>query len=302
MKCSLKMISKIYILNSQDRYLTTVLLKISSNKELISNISYKVLFKITNELLSYLLIQGFDKIKEKQEEGSIIFKSINSTMLRIIENCNQTDMILVLLDIIKKYQKGEIKKTANLAVKCLLKATENMNNIINNLDIKKIFNELHIIVYNYEQIYPELKNKQQTDDVILRFIRNFINNIVKIKENEVLNIYNDSIKKSDKEDKYIIYWIKNCLDNINKNDKSMSLNISNISNMDNFNSVNSSKDVVDINKEKEKELEKKIKEIDIENKKEEEKNQNENNDNKGDESNESKIEQLKKKWDEVKSK
>ena len=284
------------------RYLTTVLLKISSNKELISNISYKVLFKITNELLSYLLIQGFDKIKEKQEEGSIIFKSINSTMLRIIENCNQTDMILVLLDIIKKYQKGEIKKTANLAVKCLLKATENMNNIINNLDIKKIFNELHIIVYNYEQIYPELKNKQQTDDVILRFIRNFINNIVKIKENDILNIYNDSIKKSDKEDKYIIYWIKNCLDNINKNDKSMSLNISNISNIDNFNSVNSSKDVVDINKEKEKELEKKIKEIDIENKKEEEKNQNENNDNKGDESNESKIEQLKKKWDEVKSK
>ena len=218
-------------------------------------------------------------------------------MLRIIENCNKTDMILVLLEIIKKYQKGEIKKTANLAIKCLLKATENMNNILNNLDLKKILSEIHIIVYNYEQIYPELKNKNQIDDVILRFIRNFINNIVKIKENEILNIYNDSIKKSDKEDKYIIYWIKNCLDNINKNDKNMSLNISNISNMDNFNSVNSSNDVVNINKEKEKELEKKIKEIDIKDKNENNDTENNNKDN-----DVNKIEQLKKKWDEVKSK
>ena len=275
------------------RYITTVLLKISSNKELISNISYKVLSKITNELLSYLLIQGFDKIKDKQEEGSIIFKSINSTMLRVIENCNKTDIILVLLDIIKKYQKGEVKKTANLAVKCLLKATENMNQLVDNLDLKKIFNEMHIIVYTYQQIYPDFKNKQQTDDVILRFIRNFLNNVVKIKEKEILDIYDDSIKKSDKEDKYIIYWIKNCLDNISKNDKSMSLNISNISNIENFNSSTKSNDLN--NNEKEKELENKIKEIDIGNKMENE------NDKDNDQEN-NKIEELKKKWNEVKSK
>ena len=97
---------------------------------------------------------------------------------------------------------------------------------------------MHIIVYNYEQLYPDLKNKQQTDDVILRFIRNFINNLVELKQNSVLDIYNESIKKSDKEDKYIIYWIKNCLEKISKNDKTMSLNISNISNIDNFNSTN----------------------------------------------------------------
>ena len=276
------------------RYLTTVLLKISSNQSLISNLSYKVLSQITNELLNYLLIQGFDKIKEKQEEGSIIFKSINSTMLRIIENCNKTDIILVLLDIIKKYQKGEAKKLANLSVKCLLKATENLSKSINDLNLKKILNEMHIIVHTYEQLYPELKNKQQTDDIILRFIRNFINNTVKLKQKEILDIYNDSIKKSDKEDKYIIYWIKNCLDNINKNEKSMSLNISNISNMDNFNSN------IEDKKEKEKEIENKIKEIEIENKKE---NDTENNSNTNESDKDaSKIEEIKKKWNEINSK
>ena len=259
------------------RYITTVLLRISSNQELISHLSYIILSQITNELLNYLLIQGFDKIKEKNEEGSIIFKSINSTMLRIIENCNKTDIILVLLNIIKKYQKGEGKKIANLSVKCLLKATEKMSKIINNLDIKKILNEMHIIVYNYEKLYPELKNKQQTDDVILRFIRNFINNLVRLKEKEILNIYNDSIKKSDKEDKYILYWIKNCLDTINKNDKSMSLNISSISNADNFNSINNSNDT---NNKKDKEINNKIKKIEIDNKKEEKKIINKTNNDK----------------------
>ena len=252
------------------RYITTVLLKISSNQELISHLSYNILSQITNELLNYLLIQGFDKIKEKNEEGSIIFKSINSTMLRIIENCNKTDIILVLLNIIKKYQKGEGKKIANLSVKCLLKATEKMSKIINNLDIKKILNEMHIIVYNYEKLYPELKNKQQTDDVILRFIRNFINNLVRLKEKEIINIYNNSIKKSDKEDKYILYWIKNCLDTINKNDNSMSLNISSISNADNFNSINNSNNTYN-KKDIEKETNNKIKKIEIDNKKEEKK-------------------------------
>ena len=282
------------------RYITTVLLKISSNQELISHLGYKILSEITNELLNYLLIQGFDKIKEQKEEGSIIFKSINSTMLRIIENCNKTNIILVLLDIIKKYQKGEGKKIGSLSVKCLLKATENLSKIIDNLDLKKILNEMHIIVYNYEQLYPDLKNKQQTDDVILRFIRNFINNLVELKQNSVLDIYNESIKKSDKEDKYIIYWIKNCLEKISKNDKTMSLNISNISNIDNFNSTNNS---IDINNKKEKEIENIIKKIDIENKKEivkeEGGNEGDNNNNNKDMN---KIEELKKKWNEVKSK
>ena len=155
---------------------------------------------------------------------------------------------------------------------------------------------MHIIVHTYEQLYPELKNKQQTDDIILRFIRNFINNTVKLKQKEILDIYNDSIKKSDKEDKYIIYWIKNCLDNINKNEKSMSLNISNISNMDNFNSNSNIED----KKEKEKEIENKIKEIEIENKKE---NDTENNSNTNESDKDaSKIEEIKKKWNEINSK
>ena len=49
----------------------------------------------------YLLINGLDKIGENQE-GNIIFKSINSTMLRVLDNCNTTLVIKVLLELLKR--------------------------------------------------------------------------------------------------------------------------------------------------------------------------------------------------------
>jgi hypothetical protein len=64
------------------KYLVTILCKIASNKELITHMTYKVLHDLTYELLKYLLISNLDKIGQNQE-GNIIFKSLNSAMLRI---------------------------------------------------------------------------------------------------------------------------------------------------------------------------------------------------------------------------
>ena len=61
------------------KYLSIVFCKLASNKELISNLSYNILLDISRELLRYLLINGLDRIGDKQE-GNIIFKSINSTV------------------------------------------------------------------------------------------------------------------------------------------------------------------------------------------------------------------------------
>ena len=81
------------------KYIATTLLKITANKELISKLSYEVLYNLSNELLSYLLINDLNQIGEKQE-GVLIFKSINSSMIRIIDNCDKTSIILILLEII----------------------------------------------------------------------------------------------------------------------------------------------------------------------------------------------------------
>ena len=74
-----------------------VLCKFASNEEYISNLSYEILLDLSRELL----INGLDKIRENKE-GNIIFKSINSTMLRVLDNCNTTLVIKVLLELLKR--------------------------------------------------------------------------------------------------------------------------------------------------------------------------------------------------------
>ena len=73
----------------------------ASNKELISHLSYNILLDICNELEHYLLIDGLELIGDKQE-GNIIFKSLNSIMLRILEYCDITFVISALLELTKR--------------------------------------------------------------------------------------------------------------------------------------------------------------------------------------------------------
>ena len=188
------------------KYLVTILCKLTANKELIIHISYKVLYDLCYELLNYLLIDGLDKIGSIYE-GNIIFKSINSSMLRVIENCDTTSVILVLLEIIKQNKNNII--LSNLAIKCLLKTTENIESIINSLKLDKILLQMHLIIYN---LYKLSKNKIEQNSMIIKFIKNFVIDIVIIKKEEIIEDYNKSFANSQYKDNYIYIWIKNALE------------------------------------------------------------------------------------------
>ena len=182
------------------KYLVTVLCKLTTNKELIIHISYKVLYDLCYELLNYLLIDGLDS----NYEGNIIFKSINSSMLRVIENCDTTSVILVFLEIIKQNKNNII--LSNLAIKCLLKTTQNIQSIINTLKLDKILLQMHLIIYDLGKLS---KNKIEQNSMIIKFIKNFVIEIVKIKKEEIMEDYNKSVANSQYKDNYICNWIKN---------------------------------------------------------------------------------------------
>jgi len=42
-------------------------------------------------------------------------------MLRVLENCDYTDVISILIDLVKKYSNEENHRISGLAIKCLLK-------------------------------------------------------------------------------------------------------------------------------------------------------------------------------------
>ena len=91
-----------------------------------------MLFELCDEVLSKLLIDNLDKIGENNE-GKLILKSLNGTMLRVLENCSPTDVFSVLIELVRKYRISQTTpRIAGLAIKCLLKLTQVKSK--NNLD------------------------------------------------------------------------------------------------------------------------------------------------------------------------
>ena len=192
------------------KYLAIVLCKLTSNKELISNLNYEVLLDLSRQLLRYLLINGLDKIGENQE-GNIIFKSINSTMLRILENCDTTSVILALLELIKEFQEKEDKNLINLAAKCLLKTTQNLKLNIDNIKIDKVLLQIHLLLLTLQKKNQD-SNKKNHNNLVINTVKNMVEDFVKLKKDKILEEYSKSVKNHEINDKYILNWIKSMLE------------------------------------------------------------------------------------------
>ena len=195
------------------KYLSIVFCKLASNKELISHLSYNVLLDISRELLRYLLINGLDKIGD-QQEGNIIFKSINSTMLRILENCDITFVITALLELIREFQEKDDKNLVSLAIKCLLKTTHNLSVNIDNVDMSKILLQIHLLLLSLQKNNKDLSRKTQTSAIIINTVKNIVNDFAKLKKEKVLEEYSKSVKNHQFNDKFLLKWIKAALEKV----------------------------------------------------------------------------------------
>ena len=195
------------------KYVSIVLCKLASNKELISNLSYEVLLDLSRELLKYLLINGLDKIGENQE-GNIIFKSINSTMLRILENCNITLVITALLELLKEFHQKDDKNLISLTIKCLLKTTHNLSENINNVQIDKILLQIHLLLLNLQRNNPDLNIKTNNNTLIMNTVKNIVADFVKLKKEKILEDYSKSVKNHQLNDKFLLKWIKLALEKL----------------------------------------------------------------------------------------
>ena len=189
------------------KYLSIVFCKLASNKELISNLSYNILLDISRELLRYLLINGLDRIGDKQE-GNIIFKSINSTVLRILENCDITFVISALLELIKEFYEKDDKNLVNLSIKCLLKSAYNLSQNIDNIKISQILLQIHLLLLSLQKKNKDLNKKSQTDALIINTVKNIIGEFVKYKKEKILEEYSKSVKNHQFNDKFLLKWIK----------------------------------------------------------------------------------------------
>ena len=187
----------------------------AGNEKVSCNLSYEVILDLSRELIKGLLINGLDEIGDKNE-GNVIFKSINSTMLRILENCETTLVIIALLELIKEFQEKDDINSINLGVKCLLKVSNKLSENNNNIQIEKIFLQIHFLLLGLEKNEKNnpIKKITKQRNIIIDSVRTVVRIIVKLKKEKKLKDYSKFEKNQEINDKFLLKWIKEELEKI----------------------------------------------------------------------------------------
>ena len=197
------------------KYYILVLCKLCNIKEFIINISIVTQKNLIILILSNLLLENLNTLGDN-DEGMIIWRSLNSIISHIIEYCDITKNISIIIELEQKYRK-EKPKLAEYSARCLVIITQNIKNTYKKIDFKKIFNNIHLILEDFIKDNNDLQLKEKTDQTIIITLRNLINELVKAKMEKILDDYNNWIKENNIiKEKYILSWINESINKINK--------------------------------------------------------------------------------------
>ena len=198
------------------KYYIVVLCKLCNIKDFIINISIDTQKNLIILVLSNLMLEHLNTLGDK-DEGMVIWKSLNSIISHIIEFCDVTKNILIIIELEQKFRK-EKPKLAEYSARCLVIITQNLNNSCKNINLRQIFNNIHSILGDLIKETNDLQLIEKTDQTIIITLRNLINEIVKIKIDSILSDYNNWIKENNiKDEKYIAYLINESIIKIKKN-------------------------------------------------------------------------------------
>jgi hypothetical protein len=221
--CFIEVINKLF-LNKPLRikiikYIILVLCKLCDIKEFIINISFNVQKDLIILILTHLLYENLNTLGDN-DEGMVIWKSLNSIISHIIEYCEVTKNISIIIEIEQKYRK-EKPKLAEYSARCLVIITQNIKKNYNSIDLKIIFNNIYSILGDLLKEANDLQLKEKTDQTIFITLRNLINELVKAKMEKMLDDYNDWVKENNiSDEKYILNWINESITKIRiKNNK-----------------------------------------------------------------------------------
>ena len=200
------------------KYYILVLCKLCNIKEFISNIFINTQKNLIILVLTNLLRENLNTLGDN-EEGTTILKSLNSIITHVIEFCDITKNIEIIIGLEKKFRK-EKPKLAEYSARCLIIVTQHVKDMWIGLNYNVIFSKINEILDDFLKEDRELQPKEKTDQTILITLRNLINEITKAKKENILDDYNKWIKEANvTNEKYILNWIKESLNriNINKN-------------------------------------------------------------------------------------
>ena len=163
-----------------------------------------------NLVLTSVLYEKLNELGDNNE-GVVIWKSFNSIMLRILEFCDGTSTISILLD---KEKQNRLKnpKLAEYSAGCIFKLSQSLEEKINTIEVSTILGGIHDLLVDYENSQPDLQIKNQTDQIVILSVKNLVVGMTKIKKEVIIEDYIKGVESKDINDKYIKRWMKSELE------------------------------------------------------------------------------------------
>jgi hypothetical protein len=212
------MISKEII---QLKNLTNSFYLICSIKEIICNISYDVEQNLL-ELIFYAVLYKDLNIMGKNKEGMSICKNYNSIMLRVIDYCNPSYTIQIIMEQILINRLNKPKYIENYS-KCLILLTHNMKDICDKINVPKILFGINLFLLDYNKNPPKIQIQKVINNKLFIAIKELVYEIVEIKKDKIIKDYYNymNIKNKNNEDvihdKNIKIWINDVIKTLDSN-------------------------------------------------------------------------------------
>lgn len=188
------------------KYFLNVVHKVCCTKLIMREVSENSLFALTEQILKRLLIEELDKLGDKGE-GEVMLKTLNGTMLRVLEHCRPTRIFVVLIKLLTKYINDlGLPKMAGLVIRCLLKLTKILNTLIHQLEVDRVLIAMHEYLIEHK-----ISNAAASgDEMGTKTIKTIINELVKLQGENIWESY-EPIRSLSKPDSNIERWIQTLL-------------------------------------------------------------------------------------------
>ncbi|PWA88987.1 protein MOR1 [Artemisia annua] len=160
------------------KYVLNTLMQAFQIKRLAHAVKERTLENLIRELFLWFL----DERIPRMDDGSKILKASNSLILKILEKAERTSSFVVLISLLSPPSNTSFAtrnmKFLDLVVKCLIKITKILESTINEVDIDRILQSIH--VYLQELGVEEIKRRAGADDMPLRMVKTVLHELVKL--------------------------------------------------------------------------------------------------------------------------
>ena len=192
------------------KYISNTLCHISQLKPLISPLSNAILKSAIITILNGVLYDNLSNLGENSD-GACILKNLDITMIRIIDYCDKTDILAILIELETLYRLTQ-PKLAEFSARCIRKISDNIERYIHSMNISAVLVYMHEFFISYEEKQPDLQIKTQTDQLIITTLKGLVSAMTQVLETKIVEDYGKGVEQHEVKDKYIKRWIRNDLE------------------------------------------------------------------------------------------